>query len=82
MTSPDPTPPPAPRDPSWRPPQADHGRYASLVFGLIILVIGAWFFAEKTLGFDLPRLDWRQLWPILLIGLGAWIILGSMGRRR
>ena len=29
-----------------------------------------------------PDLDWRQLWPILLIGLGAWIVLGAVRRTR
>jgi hypothetical protein len=28
----------------------------------------------------MPRLRWSELWPILLIGLGAWIVLGSMRR--
>jgi hypothetical protein len=52
------------------------------VFGVILVVIGLWFFATTTLGLDLPRVDWAALWPLLLIGLGAWILLGAMGRRR
>ena len=75
-----PTPPPPP--PAWRPPPADHGRTASLVFGVIILLVGLWFFASKTLGLDLPDIEWSQLWPLLLIGLGAWIVFGSMRRNR
>ena len=76
------TPQPPPSAPDWRPAQADHGRSASVVFGLIILIIGAWFFATQTLGLDLPDLDWGQLWPVLLIGLGAWIVLGAVRRAR
>jgi len=52
------------------------------IFGAILLVIGLWFFATTTLDLDLPSLDWGVLWPLLLIGLGAWIVLGAMGRRR
>ena len=77
-----PPPPPTSAAPDWRPPPADHGRNASLVFGVIILIVGLWFFATRTLGLDLPDLDWGQLWPLLLIGIGAWIVLGAVGRRR
>jgi hypothetical protein len=73
-------PPPPAR--TWRPPQADQGRSASLIFGVIILAVGLWFFASKTLGLDLPDIEWSQLWPLLLIGLGAWIVLGAMRRNR
>ena len=78
-TSNEPQPPPAP---GWRPAQADHGRNASLVFGVILLALGAWFFATRTLGLDLPDLDWGQLWPLFLIGIGAWIVLGAVRRWR
>ena len=74
--------PPPPPEPTWRPPPADHGRTASLVFGVIILIVGLWFFASRTLGLDLPDIEWSQLWPLLLIGLGAWIVIGAMRRNR
>ena len=76
-------PPPAAGPPasSWRPPQSDSGRNASLVFGVIILIIGAWFFATRTLGLDLPDFDWGALWPLILIGIGAWIVLGALRQR-
>lgn len=73
------TPLPSPQ-PAWRPPPADHGRTASLVFGVIVLLVGLWFFASQTLGLDLPDIEWSQLWPLLLIGLGAWIVIGAMRR--
>ena len=70
------TPPPA-----WRPPASDSGRNASLIFGAIILILGVWFFATNTLGLDLPDLDWGQLWPVILIAIGAWIVLTAMRQR-
>ena len=48
---------------------------------MIILVVGLWFFATQTLGLDLPRLDWAQLWPIVLIAIGGLIVLNAMQRR-
>ncbi len=78
-TQPASTPPPPPQ-PAWRPPPADHGRNASLIFGVIILLVGLWFFASRTLGLDLPDIEWSQLWPLILIGIGAWIVYGATRR--
>lgn len=80
---PDPAPPPpAWREPPWIPPRADRGRNVSLIFGVIILLVGLWFFASRTLGLDLPDISWRQLWPLILIGVGVWIVYGAMRRTR
>lgn len=67
--------------PSWHPVRApDQGRTASVLFGFVILAIGLWLFADQTLGLELPRILWGQLWPIVLIVIGAWIAIGSMRR--
>ena len=58
------------------------GRNSSLVIGIVLLAIGVWYFADRTLGLDLPRLNWNDLWPIALILLGGWIIAGPYLRRR
>ena len=76
-----PEPPPPAQARAWQPPPSDSGRNASLILGVIVLVIGAWFFATNTLGLDLPDFDWGQLWPLILIALGAWIVLGALRRR-
>jgi hypothetical protein len=73
-----PTTPPA----TWSQPRTrDDGRTGSIIFGLIILAIGLWFFAEQTLGLDLPSVDWGDFWPVILIAIGAWIVLGARRRR-
>ena len=77
-----PEPPPSPPQPSWRPPTADRGRSASLIFGVLFLLIGGWFFATTTLGLDLPDLDWGQFWPVILIVIGLAIVLRSLDRAR
>jgi hypothetical protein len=72
--------PPSP-PPMWRSRGDDPGRMGTIILGAILLVIGLWFFADQTLELEMPRLSWSQLWPIFLIGLGAWIAIGSMRRR-
>ena len=79
------SPPPAyePPPPVASPPRRDdrdHGRTASILFGLVFLALGLWFFAEHTLGYELPRIRWSQLWPAVLIIIGLWVVLGSMRR--
>lgn len=73
-------PPPLAPAPTWRMRRDDPGRTGTIVFGVILAAIGLWFFADQTLGLEMPRLRWSELWPILLIGLGAWIVLGSLRR--
>jgi hypothetical protein len=76
-TAPSPT---TPRSgPMWRSRDND-GRTGTIVLGVILVAIGLWFFGDQTLGLDMPELSWSELWPILIIGLGGWIVLGSLRR--
>ena len=78
MTSPSPTAPPPPGippEPRTAPPTTDGPRYGSIIVGLVILGVGLWYFADRTLGLELPRLDADQLWPIVVIALGVWLIV-------
>ena len=72
--------PPPPVVAATRRDERDHGRTASILFGLVFLGLGLWFFAEHTLGYELPRIRWSQLWPAVLIAIGLWVVLGSMRR--
>jgi hypothetical protein len=71
---------PPPRPPMWRTRDNDPGRWGTIVFGIILVAVGLWFFADQTLGLDMPRVRWSELWPIFIIVLGGWIVLGSMRR--
>jgi hypothetical protein len=53
----------------------------TVVWGLIFLAIGAWFFLKDTLGIRLPAIDWGDLWPVILIVVGAAVIFQAMRRR-
>jgi hypothetical protein len=55
---------------------------ASRIWGLVVLAIGLWFLADVTLGYDMPSIAWRDLWPVALIAVGLVVILRGMTRRR
>jgi hypothetical protein len=91
------TPPPAPPSaapsppPPASPPPADAwrererwrrvGDIGSLIWGLVLIAVGGWFFVEVTLDYDLPRIDWNIVWPVVLIAIGGWVVLRAMNRR-
>jgi uncharacterized membrane protein len=51
-----------------------------LIFGLIVLGFGVYYFVQKTLGIPIPNLDWDQIWPLLVIALGAGIAFSAWFR--
>ena len=55
---------------------------ASRIWGVIVLAIGLWFFADITLGYDMPSIAWRDLWPIALIAIGLVVVVRGMTRRQ
>jgi hypothetical protein len=74
------------REPAWFPPRdrtrRDRGpSTASIVFGLIVLGIGVYYFLDRTLGIAMPAIRWGSLWPVLLILLGGLILFRSVDRR-
>jgi len=71
------------REPAWFPPRdKDRGpSVAALVVGVVLVVIGLYFFLDRTLGLPMPRIQWSTIWPILLIGLGAIVLFRSVSRR-
>ena len=73
---------PGPFEGRSRPRDPDPGRSATIVSGLIVIAVGVWFFLDRTLGIDLPPISWGSLWPLAIIGVGAWILLGAANRRR
>ncbi len=73
--------PPHPAAMPRRRPEPGRGRSSSVLVGVVILAVGLWLFADQTIGLDLPRISWSRLWPLVLIGVGVWVVFGSMRRR-
>ena len=55
---------------------------AGRLWGLVLLGFGLWFFADVTLAMDLPNVRWGELWPVVLIVIGGFVVLRGMARRR
>lgn len=71
------------REPAWFPPRdTDRGpSVAALVVGLVLVAVGLYFFLDRTLGVALPRIQWSTVWPVILIGIGAIVLVRSVSRR-
>lgn len=54
---------------------------AGRLWGLVLLAVGIWFFADVTLRLDLPAVAWDDLWPVVLIVLGGLVVLRGVARR-
>jgi hypothetical protein len=55
---------------------------ATRVWGLLVLAVGVWFFADITLGMGMPAIAWRDVWPVALIVLGLAVLVRGMASRR
>ena len=53
------------------------GGQAGVVIGIGLVVIGLWFLLRQYL----PEIDWSLIWPLVLVGIGALVLVTSMRRR-
>jgi phage shock protein C len=53
------------------------GGQAGVVIGIGLVVIGLWLLLRDYL----PEIDWSLIWPLVLVGIGALILVTSMRRR-
>jgi NADH:ubiquinone oxidoreductase subunit 4 (subunit M) len=53
----------------------------AIVFGGILLFVGAYYLLRNTLGFNLDQLDWEPIWPVLVILLGVAVLYRAWTRR-
>ncbi len=49
-------------------------RLGRLLFGLLLLFVGGYYFLRNTLGFDLGELDGEALWPIVVLVIGGLLV--------
>ena len=59
-----------------QPPQ--HKNRGNLIGGLVLITLGALFFADEFI----PHISFGDLWPVILIVIGAGLLINSLGRRQ
>lgn len=52
----------------------------AIIFGLVVLGVGLYYFLQRTLGLSMPELDWDRVWPLLVIALGVGIVFSAWAR--
>lgn len=62
------------------PAVVDAADTAARTWGLLVLAVGLWFFAEFTLGMDMPAIPWRDIWPLGLILIGVAVLVRGLRR--
>lgn len=56
--------------------------FGGLVFGGILLVVGIYYLFQKTLGLNIPDLNWDTIWPVLLVILGGVVLFENWSKRQ
>lgn len=56
---------------------AGGGRNTSVVIGIGLILLGAWFLLDRYLSI---RIDWDLVWPLVVIALGAVLVAGALRR--
>lgn len=56
--------------------RAERGNSAGIVFGVILILVGAWFLLQTAF----PGLDGRWLWPGLLVVVGLLLVVAAIRR--
>ena len=47
-----------------------------MVFGIVLVIAGAWFLVREFV----PFLDIDRFWPAILVGIGIVLIVGALRR--
>lgn len=77
MTQPSPS---EPSSPKWGARGRRGPDTGAVIFGLLLVALGAYFLLTETLGYDLP--DIGQFWPVFVVLLGVWILISAARRDR
>ncbi len=57
--------------------------WGAIIFGIILVAVGAYFVLKDTLKIDLPEISWDAAWPLILVVLGIVILVRAItGRDR
>jgi len=57
-----------------KPPHPEHRHKGSLIGGLVLITVGALFLVDEFI----PRVDFGDLWPIILIVIGVGLLINTV----
>lgn len=57
--------------------RGEGGGRAGVVVGVLLVLLGIWFLVREYL----PPINWNLVWPVILIGIGALVLVSSARRR-
>ena len=67
---------PSEENPKRQNPQ--HKNRGNLIGGLVLITLGVLFLADEFM----PHVSFGDLWPVILIVIGAGLLINSIGRRQ
>ena len=56
------------------------GRHCGIFWGILFIVVGLFWLGKKADWFSLEQI--AMFWPIVLIIIGVWVIVGTLLRRK
>jgi VIT1/CCC1 family predicted Fe2+/Mn2+ transporter len=68
----------APTPPGYYRHYRRHDGSGALVLGMILILVGAFFFVRPYL----PAFNWSLAWPIVVIAIGLVLVLFALARTR
>ena len=67
-----------PKDPMYKTDPKESRMRGNLIGGLVLITIGGIFLADQFI----PRIDFGDLWPVVLIVIGIALLINAFGRKK
>jgi phage shock protein C len=67
-----------PQDPNKNPNPTEKRMRGNLIGGLVLITIGGIFLVDQFI----PRIDFGDLWPVVLIVIGIALLINAFGRKK
>jgi uncharacterized integral membrane protein len=52
--------------------------WGALIFGAIVLVVGAYLLLKDTFKVNLPDISWDMFWPVIVIAIGVIVLVRAL----
>jgi uncharacterized integral membrane protein len=52
--------------------------WGAILFGLVLVGVGAYFVLKDTLKISLPDISWEMAWPLILVVVGIVVLVRAL----